>query len=106
MSVSEGRRPAIEEFPRIDALEEATRRALRQLEVWRERAAASEAERRRLQKVIDDMGEISESLDASAVSSEIGRLRRQNEKLRRRLEEGRRRAEILAREVEFLEDAR
>lgn len=106
MSESEGRRPAIEEFPNLDALEAATRRALRQLEVWRERATVSEVERRRLQKIIDEIDQISGTLDVTAASGEIRRLRQQNERLRRQLEEGRQRAEQLAREIEFLEDAR
>lgn len=105
MSESEGRKPAVE-FPKFDALEDAVRRALRQLEVWRERAAASEAERRRLQETIDKMEELAGDLDPSAAASELERLREENERLRRRLREGREQAEKLAREVEFLEDAR
>lgn len=105
MSESEGRRPSIE-FPKLDALEAAVRRVLRQLEVWRERATASEAERRRLQEVLDQMGKVTEELDPSEAASEIQRLRAENERLRRQLQEGRRQAERLAREVEFLEDAR
>lgn len=106
MSESEVRRAAIEEFPRLDALEAATRRALRQLEVWRERASASETERRRLQQVVQEMGQISGTLDAVGASEELRRLRGQNERLRRQLADGRQRAEQLASEVEFLEDAR
>jgi predicted RNase H-like nuclease (RuvC/YqgF family) len=105
MSESEGRKPTID-FPQFDALEAAVRRALRQLEVWRERASAQEAERRRLQEVIDKMGSISADLDASEATAEIERLRAENEVLRQKLAEGRRRAEKLAQEVEFLEDAR
>lgn len=106
MSESEVRKAAIEQFPKLDALEAATRRALRQLEVWRERASASETERRRLQQVVQEMGQISGTLDAVGASEELRRLREQNEKLRRQLADGRRRAEQLAREVEFMEDAR
>ena len=105
MSESEGRKPTIE-FPKFDELEAAVRRALRQLEVWHERAAASETERRRLQDVIDRMGKITGDLDPVAATDELERLRVENERLRAQLEEGRRRAEKLTREVEFLEDAR
>ena len=42
MSESEGRKLSIE-FPKFGELEGAVRRALRQLEVWRERASASAA---------------------------------------------------------------
>lgn len=104
MSPSEGRKPSID-FPKFDALEATVRRALRQLEVWRERATASEAERRRLQQLLDDLGKVTEDLGAPEAAKEIGRLRAENEKLRKQLSEGRRQAEQLAREVEFLEDA-
>lgn len=105
MSQSEERRPGIE-FPKFDALEANVRRALRQLEVWRERAAASEAERRRLQAVLDEMRGASAELDPSAAAAELRRLREENDRLRQQLAEGRRRAEELVHEVEFLEDAR
>ncbi len=105
MSGSEERRPAIE-FPKFDALEAAVRRVLRQLEVWRERASASEAERRRLKAMIDEMQSVAPELDPSALVEEIERLRAENEQLRHRLREGRSRVEKLVREVEFLEDAR
>ncbi len=104
MSPSEGRKPSID-FPKFDALEATVRRALRQLEVWRERATASEAERRRLQQLLDDLGKVTEELGAPEAAQEIARLRAENEKLRKQLSEGRRQAEQLAREVEFLEDA-
>jgi hypothetical protein len=104
MSQSEERKHTIE-FPQFDALEGAVRRALRQLEVWRERATASEAERRRLQEVLDNLGKVGE-LDASDAAGELGRLRAENVQLRKQLEDGLRQAEKLAREVEFLEDAR
>jgi len=105
MSESEERKLSID-FPKLDELEAAVRRALRQLEVWRGRAAASEAERRRLQDVLDDMRGISKDLDPSAASDELKRLREENEGLRNRLQEGRLVAQQLARDVEFLEDAR
>jgi hypothetical protein len=105
MSQSEGRRPGIE-FPKLDALELAVRRVLRQLEVWRERAAASEADRRRLQEIVDGIGRVSETLDPAQAGAEIDRLREENARLRHQLEDGRRQAEKLARDVEFLEDAR
>ncbi len=105
MSESEGRRPSID-FPEFDALEAAVRRALRQLEVWRERATASQAERRRLQQVLDDLGKVTEDLNVPEAAAEIERLRAENEVLRQRLQEGRQQAEQLAREIEFLEDAR
>lgn len=105
MSHSEGRKPQIE-FPKLDELEALVRRALRQLEVWRERAAASEAERRRLQAVVDGVKRVSADLDPVEATAELERLRAENEELRRRLEEGRKRAEQLARDVQFLEDAR
>jgi predicted nucleic acid-binding Zn-ribbon protein len=105
MSGSEERKSGIE-FPKFDGLEGAVRRALRQLEVWRERAAASEAERRRLQAMLDEMRSVSAELDPSETAAELKRLREENERLRRRLEEGRRHVENLVREVEFLEDAR
>ena len=104
MSESEGNKPTME-FPKFDELESAVRRALRQLEVWRERAANSETERRRLQDDIDRMGRIGD-LEPSQAASELERLRSENENLRRQLEKGRGQAEKLAREVEFLEDAR
>jgi chaperonin cofactor prefoldin len=105
MSDSEVRKPSIE-FPKFDGLESAVRRALRQLEVWRERAGSSEAERRRLQRLLDELGKVSEELDAAEAAAEIKRLREENERLRRQLEAGRRQAEKLAHEVEFLEDMR
>ena len=105
MSESEGRKLSIE-FPKLDELESAVARALRQLEVWRERAAASEAERRRLQEVLDDMKGVSKDLDPAEAAGELKRLRDENEALRVRLKDGRQMAEQLAREVQFLEDAR
>lgn len=105
MSESEGRKLSID-FPRLDELEAAVVRALRQLEVWRERAAASEAERRRLQEVLDDMKGVSKDFDPTAAAEELKRLRDENEELRSRLQEGRQVAEQLVREVQFLEDAR
>ena len=106
MSHSEGRsKPGIE-FPKLEALEQAVRRALRQLEVWRERASASESERRRLQSVLDEMKDISADLDPAEASAELERLREENIDLRQRLEAARDRAEKLARDVQFLEDAR
>ncbi len=105
MSGSEERKPTIE-FPKLDALEAAVRRALRQLEVWRERANASEAERRRLQEVVDNLGQVGGELDGPAAAAELERLRAENQLMRQQLEAGRLQAEKLAREVEFLEDAR
>jgi chromosome segregation ATPase len=93
------------EFPKFDELESVIRRALRQLEVWRERASNSEAERRRLQDVIERVGQIGD-LEPASAADELERLRRENEILRAQLEKGRAQAEKLAREVEFLEDAR
>ncbi len=104
MSPSEGRKPSID-FPKFDALEATVRRALRQLEVWRERATASEGERRRLQQALDELGAVTEELGAAGAAEEIRRLRAENDQLRERLREGRRQAETLAREVELLEDA-
>lgn len=94
------------EFPSFDALEAAVRRALRQLEVWRERATASESERRRLQEALGAMDGGEEGVDSAAVAEELKRLRAENARLREQLEEGRRRAEKLSREIEFLEDTR
>jgi chromosome segregation ATPase len=105
MSESEGRKLSIE-FPKLDELDAAVQRILRQLKVWRERAAASEAERRRLQAVLDEMRGISTELDPVEAADEVKRLKQENEQLRRKLREGRSRAEQLAREVQFLEDAR
>lgn len=105
MSESEGRKLSIE-FPKFDELEGAVRRALRQLEVWRERASASEAERRRLRDVVEQLKSASSALDPAEAAGELKRLREENERLRSQLAEGRRQAEKLAREVEFLEDAR
>jgi predicted outer membrane protein len=105
MSESEGRKLTID-FPKLDELEGAVVRALRQLEVWRERAAASEAERRRLQDVLDDVKGGSKKFDPAAAADELKHLRDENEALRSRLQEGRQMAEQLAREVQFLEDAR
>lgn len=94
------------EFPSFDALEAAVRRALRQVEVWRERATASESERRRLQEALDAMGGDDEGVDSAAVAAELKRLREENARLREQLEAGRLRAEKLSREIEFLEDTR
>ena len=105
MSESEGRKLSIE-FPKFEEMEGAVRRALRQLEVWRERAQASEAERRRLQDVIEQMRTASAELDPAEAADERKRLREDNERLRKRLDDGRQQAEKLAREVQFLEDAR
>jgi len=105
MSESEGRKLSIE-FPKLEELEAAVRRALRQLDVWRERAAASEAERRRLHDVVEALKSASSVLDPAEAAEEIKRLRAENERLRGQLAEGRRQAEKLAREVQFLEDAR
>lgn len=105
MSASEGRKPTIE-FPKMDAMEQAVQRALRQLEVWRERASASEAERRRLQKALEKLGKVTDDLEPAKLSEELDRLRADNDRLKRQLEQGREQAEKLAREVEFLEDAR
>jgi type I site-specific restriction-modification system R (restriction) subunit len=105
MSEYEGRKPSID-FPKLDALEAAVRRALRQLEVWRERATSSEAERRRLQEVVEGMKKVSSDFDPAGALAELERLRAENRRLRKQLEEGQRQAEKLARDVEFLEDAR
>ena len=105
MSESEGRKLSIE-FPSFEELEAAVRRALRQLDVWRERATASEAERRRLREVVEQLKSASGALDPAETAEEIGRLRAENERLRSRLAEARRQAEKLAGEVQFLEDAR
>jgi hypothetical protein len=105
MSESEGRKLSIE-FPKFDEMEGVVRRALRQLEVWRERATASEAERRRLREVVEELESASSALDPAEAAEELKRLREENERLRSQLAEGRRQAEKLAREVEFLEDAR
>ena len=105
MSEFEARKSGIE-FPKFDALEAAVRRALRQLEVWRERAQASEAERRRLQDTLDQLKQASSELDPAEMAAEIERLRAANEQLRSQLADGLRQAEKLAREVEFLEDSR
>ncbi len=103
MSESEGRKSGLD-TPKLDELERAVRRALRQLEVWRERAVASEAERRRLQELVDRLDQ--EEGDPDDLVSELKRLRSENEKLRDRLMKGLEQAEELAREVEFLEDSR
>jgi hypothetical protein len=105
MSESEGRKLSIE-FPMLDELDAAVRRVVRQLEVWRERAAASEAERRRLQGVLDEMRGISQDLDPAEAAGEVRRLKEENEALKNRLRAGRSQAERLARDVQFLEDAR
>ncbi len=103
MSGSEERKPVLE-LTQFEALEAAVARVLRQLEVWRERAASSESERRRLQAIIDGMETVSADLEVSEVVAEVERLRTENAKLREKLSEGRRQAEQLASEVEFLED--
>ena len=105
MSESEGRKLSIE-FPKFDEMEAAVRRALRQLDVWRERATASEAERRRLQDVVEQLKSASSTLDPAEAADELRRLTEENQRLRNQLAEGRRQAEKLAREVQFLEDAR
>jgi predicted RNase H-like nuclease (RuvC/YqgF family) len=102
---SEGRKPGID-FPKIDELEAVVRRALRQLEVWRERASASETERRRLKAVLEKMKGASAQLDPEQAAGELERLRSENEELRHRLEKGRQRVEELFRDVQLLEDAR
>lgn len=91
---------------KLDELEEAVQRALRQLEIWRERALASEAERRELEEKLGDLQSPSGHGDPAEILNELERLREENRKLRGRLEEGRRRAEEIARQVEFLEDTR
>ncbi len=105
MLESEHNAPVLD-LPQFDALETAMARAMRQLEVWRGRANASEMERRRLEGIIRGVETISSDLDASELLAELGGLRAENEKLRKRLSEGRHQAERLAREVEFLEDTR
>ncbi len=105
MSESEARKASLE-LPRFDALEAAIGRAMRQLEVWRERATASERERRRLQDIVDGMGRVSSELDPAELYAELNKLRAENDRLRQQLSEGSRQAEQLAREVEFLEDTR
>lgn len=104
MSKSEVRKTGLE-FPKLEGLESAVRRALRQLEVWRERALASEAERRQMEERLGELGVMGDG-DPSELIEEVERLRVENSRLRERLAEGRRRAEQLVREVEFLEDTR
>lgn len=106
MLESDGHKPPVLDLPQFDALESAMARAMRQLEVWRERANASEIERRRLEGIIRKMETVSSNLDATELVAELEGLRAENERLRKRLSEGRHQAEALAREVEFLEDTR
>jgi hypothetical protein len=106
MSESEARKPGLE-LRSFEALEGAVGRALRQLEIWRERAIASETERRRLQEELDRISASrDDGADPSEVAAELEELREQNASLKRRIAQGRRQAEKLAREVEFLEDTR
>lgn len=105
MSRSEGRKPGLE-LKSFDALEAAVARMIRQLEVWRERAAASEKERQRLQEIVDGLEGEGGDVDVKELHAEVEELRERNGKLERQLEEGRREAQQLAREVEFLEDTR
>ncbi len=104
MLESEGRDSAIE-LASFDTLEGTVRRALRQLEVWRERAIGSETERRRLQEMLDRVA-MKADADPAELLRELDRLGKENENLRRMLSDGRRQAEKLAQEVEFLEDTR
>lgn len=104
MSGSEERDSAVE-LASLDALEGAVGRALRQLEVWRERAISSETERRRLREILDQVAAETDSNPADLLR-ELERLEKENERLRQMLAEGRRQAEKLAREVEFMEDTR
>lgn len=105
MSESEGNSQGPELDP-LDSLEAAVQRALRQLDVWRERALASESERRRLEEKLAELAGPLDDGDPSDLRAEVERLQEKNEELRDRLAEGRRQAEEIARQVEFLEDTR
>lgn len=105
MSESEGNSQG-PELSQFDSLEAAVQRALKQLDVWRERALASESERRRLEEKLAELAEPLEDGDPADLTAEVERLQAENDRLRDRLAEGRRRAEEIARQVEFLEDTR
>lgn len=105
MSESEGNSQGPELDP-LDSLEAAVQRALRQLDVWRERALASESERRRLEEKLAELAGPLDDGDPPDLRAEVERLQEKNEELRDRLAEGRRQAEEIARQVEFLEDTR
>jgi len=90
--------------PGFDALEEAIARALRQLDVWRRRAVAADAERRQLRAWLDEIK--TADRDPVALARECARLREENAALRARIAEARARAEGIEKRLLFLEDAR
>lgn len=91
-------------LPGFDTLEEAIARALRQVEVWRRRAQAADADRRQLRTLLEQMQ--SGEGDPLAVARELGRLSEQNDELRARLAEARARVERIEKHFFFLEDVR
>ncbi len=93
-----------ESLPGFEALEGAIARALRQLEVWRRRAVAADAERRQLKALLEATQAAGD--DPGKVALELARLREENAHMQARLAEARARVEKIEKHLTFLEDAR
>jgi predicted RNase H-like nuclease (RuvC/YqgF family) len=91
-------------LPGFEALEEAIRRALRQVEVWRRRAQTADADRRQLRALLEQTH--SGEGDPLATARELARLNDENGELRTRLAEARARVERIEKHLTFLEDVR
>lgn len=102
MSPSAG--PSGGSLPGFGALEEAIGRALRQVEVWRRRAQAADADRRQLRALLEQTQ--SGEGDPLATARELARLNDENHELRVRLGEARARVERIEKHLTFLEDVR
>lgn len=102
MSPSAG--PSGGSLPGFEALEEAIGRALRQVEVWRRRAQAADADRRQLRALLEQTQ--SGEGDPLATARELARLNDENQELRVRLGEARARVERIEKHLTFLEDVR
>lgn len=104
MSRSAGSNAPGSALPGFDALEESIARALRQVDVWRRRAQAADADRRQLRALLEQMQTGTD--DPLAVARELDRLREENGALRARLAEARARVERVEKHFFFLEDVR
>lgn len=93
-----------EALPGFDVLEQVIARALRQVEVWRRRAVAADAERRQLKALLQETRAAGD--DPAAVARELARLREENTLALTRLAEARSRVEKIEKHLLFLEDAR
>lgn len=101
---AEGSGPAGSALPGFDVLEEAIARTVRQLDVWRRRAFAADADRRQLRALLEEVQ--AGDGDPTVLARELTRLRDENRALRDRLTEARTRAERIEKHLLFLEDAR